>query len=219
MFLYDGISDIDWFYDGLKTSIEMKQNSKYSILFNKPCVLLDNGEGKVYRFKTLEEMASPYGIFVGKNPKKSFETLVDMMAGKFVDVYDILPYLIERANLEDEYASKFKYAYPNWEPNKNYKKDWVIKYQDDIYRIGQDHTSQSNWIPGTSGTEALYSKIEITESGYEVWKAWDGVSGLYANGQIVKDPTDGRLYQSLIDNNVWGPPSTQPTYWQLYTES
>lgn len=111
------------------------------------------------------------------------------------------------------------YTFMPWEPDFEYKKDWIVTYNDDLYRIGQDHTSQSNWIPGTAGTEALYSKIEITEEGYEVWKEWDGVSGIYAKDQIVKDPTDGQLYKSLIDNNVWGPPSTQPNWWQLYTES
>lgn len=111
------------------------------------------------------------------------------------------------------------YNFMSWQPGYDYKKDWIIEYDGSLYRIGQDHTSQAQWIPGTTGTESLYSKIEIVEEGYEVWQEWDGVSGSYANGQIVKDPTDGQLYKSLIDNNVWGPPSTQPNYWQLYTES
>ena len=34
--------------------------------------------------------------------------------------------------------------------------------------------------------------------------------------QVVRDPTDEQLYKSLIDNNVWGPPSKQPNYWDLY---
>ena len=111
------------------------------------------------------------------------------------------------------------YNFMSWQPGYDYKKDWIIEYDGNLYRIGQDHTSQAQWIPGTPGTESLYSKIEITEEGYEVWKEWDGVSGIYAKDQIVRDPTDEQLYKSLIDNNVWGPPSTQPNYWQLYVET
>ena len=127
--------------------------------------------------------------------------------------------VIMRAGLSDEEAVTVVSLYPEWTVGFDYKRNWIIRHDDNLYRIGQDHTSQEQWVPGETGTEALYSKIEITEGGYEVWQEWDGVSGSYANGQIVKDPTDEQLYQSLIDNNVWGPPSTQPTYWQLYTES
>ena len=60
----------------------------------------------------------------------------------------------------------------------------------------------------------MYSAIKIDEeTGYETWKAWDGVSGIYAKDQIVKDPNDGLLYKSTIANNVWGPPSSFSTYW------
>ena len=127
--------------------------------------------------------------------------------------------VIMRSGLSDEEALTVASMYPEWTVGFDYKQNWIIQHDDNLYRIGQDHTSQEQWVPGETGTEALYSKIEITEEGYEVWQEWDGVSGSYANGQIVKDPNDEQLYKSLIDNNVWGPPSTQPTYWQLYVES
>ena len=127
--------------------------------------------------------------------------------------------LLMRSTLYDFEVLSFKDFYPIWKIGYSYKKDWIIQYNNDLYRIGQDHTSQEQWIPGTVGTEALYSKIEFTEDNYEIWKEWDGVSGIYAKDQIVKDPTNDQLYISKIDNNVWGPPSTQPNYWQLYVES
>ena len=127
-----------------------------------------------------------------------------------------IPSILMRQNLSDTEALDYISVYPEWVVGFNYKKNWIIRYNDELYRIGQDHTSQEQWVPGADGTTALYSKIEITESGYEVWQEWDGVSGSYANGQIVQDPTDEKLYKSLIDNNVWGPPSKQPSYWDLY---
>ena len=131
-------------------------------------------------------------------------------------VTDPVPYLLMRANLTDAEAATYISAYPEWTVGVDYKKNWIIRHGENLYRIGQDHTSQEQWVPGADGTTALYSKIEITEGGYEVWQEWDGVSGAYAKDQVVRDPTDEQLYKSLIDNNVWGPPSKQPNYWELY---
>ena len=131
-------------------------------------------------------------------------------------VTDPVPYLLMRANLTDAEAATYISAYPEWAVGVDYKKNWIIRHGEDLYRIGQDHTSQEQWVPGADGTTALYSKIDISEDGYETWQEWDGVSGAYAKDQVVRDPTDEQLYKSLIDNNVWGPPSKQPNYWELY---
>ena len=142
----------------------------------------------------------------------------DISSSKFTSVQNTIAPIIMRENLTDKEALSFQEFYPSWQVGFDYKKDWIIQYDGSLYRIGQDHTSQEQWIPGETGTEALYSKIEI-EGDYEVWKAWDGVSGSYSKDQIVKDPTDDQLYRSKIDSNVWGPPSEQPDYWELYVES
>ena len=131
-------------------------------------------------------------------------------------VTDPVPSLLMRANLTDEEAATYISVYPEYKVGVDYKQNWIIRYGEDLYRIGQDHTSQEQWVPGADGTTALYSKIDISEDGYETWQEWDGVSGAYAKNQVVRDPTDEQLYKSLIDNNVWGPPSKQPNYWDLY---
>lgn len=116
----------------------------------------------------------------------------------------------------DEQALRVSPLFEEWALGKKYEKDYIVQYGDDIYRIGQDHTSQEQWKPGDEGTTALYSLIKIDESGYEEWKAFDGVSGIYALDQIVKDPSDGKLYKSKIASNVWGPPHLNPDFWELY---
>lgn len=121
-------------------------------------------------------------------------------------------------SLTDEQALSIPLLFYEWRKDTDYVKDHIVRYEGELYRIGQNHTSQEQWKPGDEGTTALYSHIKITEEGYEVWKAWDGVSGIYSEGQIVEDPNDGQLYKSKIPNNVWGPPSEQPTYWDLYKE-
>lgn len=121
-------------------------------------------------------------------------------------------------DLTDKQALSIPLLFDEWTVGKEYKKDYIVRHNGELYRIGQDHTSQEQWEPGDEGTAALYSYIEITGEGYEVWKPWDGVSGMYDEGQIVEDPDDGQLYKSKIPNNVWGPPSQQPMYWELYKE-
>ena len=121
-------------------------------------------------------------------------------------------------NFTDEQALELDLLFETWVVGMNCKKDHIVRYDGELYRIGQDHTAQGQWKPGDKGTTALYSHITLTEEGYEVWKAWDGVSGLYSEGQIVEDPEDGKLYKSKIPNNVWGPPHTFLDYWELYDE-
>lgn len=122
-------------------------------------------------------------------------------------------------NLTDEQALELNLLFEEWAVGMNCEEDHIVRYNGELYRIGQDHTAQEQWKPGDEGTTDLYSHIEITEEGYEVWKAWDGVSGIYAKDQIVKDSEDGQLYKSKIPNNVWGPPHTAPDYWELYIVS
>lgn len=127
------------------------------------------------------------------------------------------PSIIMQAGLTDAKAVQFKAVYPEWSElvGTKLKQGWIIAHEGELYRIGQTHTAQSQWVPGETGTDALYSHISINEDGYEVWKEWDGVSGLYDQDQIVHDPFDGdNLYKSKIPNNVWGPPSQQPNYWE-----
>lgn len=121
-------------------------------------------------------------------------------------------------SLSDADALSVSLLFEEWSIGKKYEKDYIVQYGDNIYRIGQNHTSQEQYKPGDEGTTALYSLIKIDESGYEVWKAWDGVSGIYALDQVVVDPEDEKLYKSKVANNVWGPPHSVPEFWDLYSE-
>lgn len=118
--------------------------------------------------------------------------------------------------LTDVQAAAISLLFEEWTVGVEYKKGSIIRYDDELYRIGQDHTSQEQWVPGAVGTESLYSHIVIGNDGYEDWKEWDGITGLYRNGQIVRDSDDGQLYKSKIPNNTYGPPHEMPDYWEPY---
>lgn len=186
-----------------------------------------------YEILTIERNKSSYTVIFNKrldeSTKQSIEALETNVANlskvtqtsilSLATVTDPIPSLLMRAELSDMEAVNYVSVYPEWQIGFDYKQNWIFRYGEDLYRVGQDHTSQEQWVPGETGTESLYSKIEFTSGGYEIWQEYDGVSGTYSNGQIVQDPTDNKLYISKIDSNVWGPPSTQPDYWELYTES
>ena len=183
-----------------------------------------------YEIVSIDKQKSSYTVYFDKKlddaTKASIEALeanlvnltqvTDASIMSLATVTDPVPSLLMRANLTDDEAVNYISVYPEYKVGIDYKKNWIIRYGENLYRIGQDHTSQEQWVPGADGTTALYSKIDISEDGYETWQEWDGVSGAYAKDQVVRDPTDEQLYKSLIDNNVWGPPSKQPNYWELY---
>lgn len=129
------------------------------------------------------------------------------------------------ASIPDAQAVQIPLLFREWKVGDSYTRNEIIRHEGELYRIGQDHTSQAQWVPGAVGVTALYSQtalyshIEIGEDNYEVWKPWDGVSGIYKQDQIVHDPEDNNnLYISLIPNNTWGPPHSFPSLWELYDD-
>lgn len=126
------------------------------------------------------------------------------------------------ASIPDAQAVIIPLLFKKWTPGETYTLHEIVRYEVDgeLYRIGQSEITASNvYKPGDVGTESIYSHIEISEEGYEVWKEWDGISGIYKQDQIVHDPFDNNnLYISKIPNNVWGPPHEQPDLWDPYTK-
>ena len=58
-------------------------------------------------------------------------------------------------NLTDEQALSVSMLFNEWVVGKEYKKGYIVRYNGELYRIGQDHTSQEQWKPGDSGVTAL----------------------------------------------------------------
>lgn len=215
MYLYDGNSDIDWFYEGKKTREEMSSDPKYDELLNNVVVLYDDGHGKVYRY----ELASSYALKHGEvldpiNPQKTIDKIIQKADGIYVDPYELISQVMMRSDFSDNEARDYASFYPEWKVNTSYKQGWIIKYRDNIYKIVQDHISQAQWVPGTSGTESLYSSLTISEDGTQIWKQPTGAHDCYNSGDVVIYKK--KKYKSLINGNVWSP-DAYPTGWELYT--
>lgn len=123
----------------------------------------------------------------------------------------------ETVDLSNIDAGQVRNFIQDWCEGTAYKKGQLVRYENEIYRIGQDLVASSVYKPSDEGVTALYSHILLDELGFEIWQEYDGVSGSYAFGQIVYDRDAGEHYTSDLPNNVWGPPSTQPDYWHLTT--
>ena len=147
--------------------------------------------------------------------EKAYET--EMIRQQQLKMASILFVRSNAKTLSNEQALSVSLLFEEWAKNTYYEKDQIIRHKGELYRVGQDHTSSETYPPSARGVTALYSHITIDEeTGYEEWKPWDGVSGIYQTDKPVIDPIDGQVYISKIPNNVWGPPSQQPMYWELY---
>lgn len=83
MQLYDQASSITWAYGGEMTPEEMSESDLCNELFEVPCVLYDNGAGKVYRFEPLETVCARWAVPYTGNPAQDFSNLTSAMAGTY----------------------------------------------------------------------------------------------------------------------------------------
>ena len=121
-------------------------------------------------------------------------------------------------SLDDEKAMEVATIYDPWAVGKSYSVGEFVTYGENsvcdpqLYKVAQAHTSQADWTP--NATPALYVAIGLDERGYPVWSQPTGAHDAYNKGDIVD--YNGRLYQSLIDGNVYSP-EAYPAGWAIYS--
>ena len=79
MYLYDGTSDVDFFYAGTMTHAEISDDPSLADLVSAPCVLYDDGAGRVYRFDRLDVLADRYGIDMTDDAEQTFASVLSAM--------------------------------------------------------------------------------------------------------------------------------------------
>lgn len=134
--------------------------------------------------------------------------------GKLVDLAIKLRPYIEKAaaNLDDTDALEAVQLFPKWEPNIKYEKDDRVRYENILYRCLQPHNSQESWTPLAAAS--LWAKVLIPDP--EVIPDWEqpDSTNAYQIGDKVR--FEGKVYENLIDNNVWSP-AAYPTSWREVT--
>lgn len=123
--------------------------------------------------------------------------------------------LIEKAviSLSDEDALEAVVLFENWKSEKLYKIDERVNYEGTLYKCLQEHTSQDAWTP--IAAPSLWAKVLIPDP--DVIPDWEQPDSTNAYKKGDKVRFNNKVYESLIDNNIWSP-AAYPAGWKEITE-
>ena len=121
-------------------------------------------------------------------------------------------------NLSDEQALQVPLMFPKWQANKEYVVGDRVLYLGVLYKVLQAHTSQQGWEPDIAPSLFAKNLIVKDENGEQVdipeWVQPDSTNPYMIGDKVI---FEGKVYQSLIDNNVWSP-SDHPQGWEEVKE-
>ena len=111
--------------------------------------------------------------------------------------------IIETAavSLDDETALNGVELFPKWKSNVDYITRERIRYNNILYRVLQNHTSQDDWTPDVS--PSLFARVLIPDQNVIPEWAQPDSTNPYMTGDKVTH--NGKTWESAIDNNVWEP--------------
>lgn len=102
-------------------------------------------------------------------------------------------------NATDEEALDNILAFPKWEVDRVYFLDERVRYNDVLYKVLQQHTSQADWTPDVA--VSLYVRVSIEE--YPEWVQPTGSHDAYQKGDKVSHKE--KHWVSDVDSNTWEP--------------
>lgn len=105
------------------------------------------------------------------------------------------------ATLTDEQALELAVLYPFWVTDTEYTVDTIIRYEGELYRCVQAHTSQADWTPPAA--PALWVKIADPSEEWPEWVQPTGAHDAYAMGAKVSH--NDKHWTSGIDANTYEP--------------
>lgn len=104
-------------------------------------------------------------------------------------------------NASDEEALENILAYPKWAVGKEYTKDDRVRYEDVLYKVLQNHTSQPDWTPDIA--HSLWTRIDDPGEEWPEWRQPSGSTDYYRLGAKVSH--NGKHWISTEEYNVWEP--------------
>lgn len=123
-------------------------------------------------------------------------------------------YQTKLRSISDGAALKMPEVFPHWSSNsKDYVLDDKVLYNGVLYKVITAHTSQESWTP--EAAPSLFIKVLTSKNEILDWEQ-PSADNAYMKGDKVK--YNGKIYESLIDNNVWSPDG-YPAGWKEITET
>ena len=120
------------------------------------------------------------------------------------------PYIEKAAiSLSDEDALEAVNLFPNWDPAEKYEKEQRVRYEGILYKCLQSHIAQEAWNPIAAAS--LWTKVLIPdENVIPEWEQPDSTNAYMKGDKII---FEDKIYESLIDNNIWSP-AVYPSGWK-----
>lgn len=109
--------------------------------------------------------------------------------------------LAEAGSIDDVTAGEHADMFAPWEPDVSYGVGNIRKYDGQLYRCVQAHTSQADWTPDAA--VSLWAKIADPADEWPEWSQPVGAHDAYQTGDKVTH--NGQHWISTVDNNVWTP--------------
>ena len=110
--------------------------------------------------------------------------------------------LVKQADtLPDEEVLNVPCFVEKWKAGISYITGKRVKYNDVIYKVLQDHTSQEDWTP--ENAPSLFAKVLIPdENVIPEWEQPDSTNPYMTGDKVTHS---GETWVSNVDNNVWQP--------------
>lgn len=151
-----------------------------------------------------------FGFKYDNEEKQIFKVVLDQPEKEYElpnDVLTAIDYAIQ--NMNDDQALNCMSIFPLWEEGITYSEGNRVQYKDKLYKVLQNHISQSNWTPDTASS--LFVEISDPNIEYPEFVQPTGSHDAYSKGDKVT--FEGKKYVSLIDANTWSPVS-YPSGWE-----
>lgn len=106
-----------------------------------------------------------------------------------------------RTSATDTQAIDAPSVYPTWKDGVSYIVNDRVLHNGILYKVLQDHTSQEVWSPDVA--VSLFAKVLIpNENVILEWEQPDSTNPYMIGDKVMYD---GKVWESIVDNNVWSP--------------
>jgi hypothetical protein len=168
---------------------------------------------------SIEEAIKHFKLFIDSDNRlridSESERAMDELEIKASEVKDFREKVTELlVNLDNDTAVNNAILFPQWKSGVEYKVNERIRYNNVLYTILQEHTSQEDWRPDI--VNSLYARVlrSWEEDMIPTWEQPESTNGFMIGDKVYHN---GLLYISTADNNIWEP-GIGNTPWELVVE-